>query len=181
MKIFRLALGALALALLAITPLGAPLAAEPPADEIANALIDAGSKPITADSLPADFARLVHFERHEGNGMVLFTDSMPADGHVRNAQAHFSVPNKSAGVIDSGLPLFAVAFELVDEPDFTFEGLASAIARRLGTPTASSNRNGATFRTWLMKAPLGRSFTIAKAQATDNGDPITIVQLVQNK
>jgi len=175
----------LALILFALAPIAgvyaAPATGQPPAtDQIATVLVDAGSKPITADTLPSDFARLAHFVRHEGNGMVLFTDSAPADGHVRNAQAHFSVPNKS-GVLDSGLPLFAVAFELAEEPDFTFDGLAAAIERKLGAPTAHSNRTGAVFRTWLMKAPVGRSFTIAKAQASDNGDPITIVQLVQNQ
>ena len=168
---------AIALALALCAP--ALLARAAATDEIAAALIDAGQKPITADSLPADFARLAHFVRHEANGMVLFTDAGPADGHVRAAQAHFdTAPVRGP---NDKIPLFSVAFELVDQPDFSFDGLASAMEHRLGTPTASSNRSGAVFRTWLMPNPAGRSFTIARAQGSDNGDPITIVQLVQNR
>lgn len=169
-----------ALAVLLSTLLSAGGVRAAATDEIAAALVDAGRKPITADSLPGDFGRLAHFVRHEANGMVLFTDGGPADGHVRNAQAHFDVTSAVRGPNDK-IPLFAVAFELVDEPDFSFDGLAAAMEHRLGTPTASSNRTGAVFRTWLLPSPVGRSFTIARAQASDNGDPITIVQLVQNR
>jgi hypothetical protein len=161
---------------ISVSAMGTAFAAS--TDDIANVLVDAGRKPITADSLPQDFARLAHFVRHEANGMILYTDSAPADGHVRNAQAHFDTIGGVRPPNDK-LPLFSVAFELVDQPDFTFDGLASAIERKLGTPTASSNRNGAVFRTWLLKEPAGRSFTVARAQATDNGDPIIIVQLLQ--
>jgi hypothetical protein len=79
------------------------------------------------------------------------------------------------------MPLFSVAFELASQPDFTFEGLSSALEQRLGTPTTSSNQAGATFRTWLLKQPDGRSFTIARAQGSDNGDPVTIVHLIQKR
>jgi hypothetical protein len=79
------------------------------------------------------------------------------------------------------MPLFSVALELASQPDFTFEGLSSALEQRLGTPTTSSNQPGATFRTWLLKQPDGRSFTIARAQGSDNGDPVTIVHLIQKR
>jgi len=170
MKIFALVLA------LVLSAGGASAAA---VDDIANVIVEAGRKPITVDSLPSDFARLAHFVRHEANGMVLFTDTAPADGHVRNAQAHFDTAT-TRGPGDR-IPLFAVAFELVDEPGFTFDGLASALSHKLGTPTASSNRSGAVFRTWLLTQPAGRSLTVARAQATDNGDPITIIQLLQNR
>jgi hypothetical protein len=151
-----------------------------PTDDVADALVAAGRKPLTADSLPGDFARLSHFKRHDANGMVVFTQDAPADGHVRNAQAQFDTLGASRPATEK-MPLFSIAFELVDQPDFSFDGLAAAMERRLGTPTASSNHIGAVFRTWLLKEPQGRSFTLARAQGSDNGDMITIVQLVQSR
>jgi len=79
------------------------------------------------------------------------------------------------------LVALSVAFELANQSDFTFEGLAAALEQRLGTPTTSSNQIGATFRTWLLKQPDGRSFTIAQAQGSDNGDAVTIVHLIQKR
>ena len=155
------------------------VAAAAPTDDIADVLAEAGRQPITPDTLPTDFARLTKFVRHDGNGMVLFTDGGPTDGYVRHAEARFDI--SKAPVNGPSTPLFSVAFELVDQPDFTFEGLASALEQRLGTPSASSNQAGATFRTWLLKAPEGRSYTVARAAASDNGDPITIVQLLQKR
>ena len=158
----------------------AGLAAAAPTDDIADALVAAGSKPqITADSLPGDFARLTKFTRHEANGMVIFADGGPTDGFVRHAQAEFdtsAIPRTGPNA-----PLFSVALELANQPDFTFEGLSAALEQRLGTPTTSSNQTGATFRTWLLKHPDGRSFTIAQAQGSDNGDPVTIVHLIQKR
>jgi hypothetical protein len=151
-----------------------------PTDDIADALVAAGTKPgITVDSLPADFARLTKFTRHEANGMVIFADGGPTDGFVRHAQARFDTSAAPRG--GPGMPLFSVALELASQPDFTFEGLSSALEQRLGTPTTSSNQAGATFRTWLLKQPDGRSFTIAQAQGSDNGDPVTIVHLIQKR
>jgi hypothetical protein len=150
-----------------------------PTDDIADALVQAGAKPITAESLPDDFARLTKFVRHEANGMVLYTDGGSTDGYIRHAQAHFDVGALPHG--GEAMPLFSVAFELVDQPGFTFDGLAAALEQRLGTPSISSNQIGAIFRTWLLKQPEGRSFTLAQAQASDNGDPITIVQLIQKR
>jgi hypothetical protein len=154
-------------------------AAAAPIDDIADALVSAGTKQITADSLPTDFARLTKFTRHEANGMVIFADGGPTDGYVRHAQAQYdtsAVPRTGPNA-----PLFSVAFELAEQPDFTFEGLSAALEQRLGTPTTSSNQTGATFRTWLLKNPDGRSFTIAQAQGSDNGDPVTIVHLIQKR
>jgi hypothetical protein len=151
-----------------------------PADDIADALVAAGTKPqITADSLPTDFARLTKFTRHEANGMIIFADGGPTDGFVRHAQAQYDTSAIPRG--GPNMPLFSVAFELASQPDFTFEGLSSALEQRLGTPTTSSNQAGATFRTWLLKQPDGRSFTIARAQGSDNGDPVTIVHLIQKR
>jgi len=150
-----------------------------PTDDIADALVAAGAKPITADSLPNDFARLAKFTRHEANGMIIFADGGPTDGFVRHAQAQYDTSAVPRG--GPNMPLFSVAFELASQPDFTFEGLSSALEQRLGTPTTSSNQVGATFRTWLLKQPDGRSFTIARAQGSDNGDPVTIVHLIQKR
>ena len=151
-----------------------------PTDDIADALVAAGTKPqITVDSLPADFARLTKFTRHEANGMVIFADGGPTDGFVRHAQARYATSAVPHG--GPNAPLFSVALELASQPDFTFEGLSSALEQRLGTPTTSSNQAGATFRTWLLKHPDGRSFTIAQAQGSDNGDPVTIVHLIQKR
>jgi hypothetical protein len=155
----------------------AGLASAAPTDDIADALVQGGTKTITADSLPSDFARLTKFVRHDGNGMVLFSDGGMTDGYVRHAQARFDI--SSGPRAGAKMPLFSVAFELVNQENFTFEGLAAALAQRLGTPSASSNQTGAVFRTWLLKEPEGRSFTVATSQASDNGDPITIVQLIQ--
>jgi hypothetical protein len=157
---------------------GTALAA--PADDVAAALADAGRKALTADSLPTDFARLSHFKRTDTNGMVLFTQETPADGHVRNAQAQFDMMGASRPATDK-MPLFSVAFEFVDQPDFSFDALAAALEHKLGTPTASSNQAGAVFRTWLLAEPHGRSVTLARAQGSDNGETVTIFQLVQNR
>lgn len=151
-----------------------------PTSDIADALTDASRKPITAETLPKDFARLTHFVRHDANGMVLYTDGGPADGYVRHAQAHFDLTPTVRKDADK-VPLFAVAFEFVDQPDFSYEGLAAALEQRLGTPTAHSNQTGAIFRTWLLKQPEGRTVTLARAQGSDNGDTITIFQLIQNR
>jgi hypothetical protein len=148
-----------------------------PADDLADALVQGGTKAITADSLPQDFARLTKFVRHDGNGMILFSDGGMTDGYVRHAQARFDT--KTGPQTGAKMPLFSVAFELVNQDDLSFEGLAAALAQRLGTPSATSNQAGAVFRTWLLKQPEGRSLTIATSQASDNGDPITIVQLIQ--
>src|ERR1700722_5290820 len=151
-----------------------------PTDDIADALVAAGTKPrITADSLPADFARLTKFPPHEANGMVIFADGGPTDGFVRHAQAQYDTSAIPRG--GPNMTLFSVAFELARKPDFTFEGLSSALEERLGKPTTSSNQAGATFRTWLLKQPDGRSVTIAQAQGSDNGDPVTIVHLIQKR
>jgi hypothetical protein len=158
----------------------AGLTAAAPTDDVADALVSAGSKPqITADSLPDDFARLTKFTRHEANGMVIFADGGPTDGYVRHAQAEYDTSAVPRG--GPNAPLFSIAFELANQPDFTFEGLAAALEQRLGTPTTSSNQVGATFRTWLLKNPDGRSVTIAQAQGSDNGDPVTIVHLIQKR
>jgi hypothetical protein len=161
--------------------LGVSAAHASPTDDVADALVLAGKKPdITPDSLPNEFARLTRFVRHEGNGMVLFSDGGSTDGYVRHAQARFDTSRAPRAGTDK-IPVFSVAFELVDQSDFSFEGLASALEQRLGTPSVSSNQTGGTFRTWLLKNPDGRSFTVARAQASDNGDPITVVQVMQNR
>ena len=148
-----------------------------PTDDIADALVRGGTKAITADSLPQDFARLTKFVRHDGNGMILFSDGGMTDGYVRHAQARFDTKaGPQAGAV---MPMFSVAFELVNQENFTFEGLAAALSQRLGTPSASSDQVGAVFRTWLLKQPEGRSITLATSQASDNGDPISIVQMIQ--
>jgi hypothetical protein len=167
---------AIALALLIFAP---PAANAAPTDDVANAVSAAVEKSdITPDSLPADFARLTRFVRHEASGMVLFTDGGATDGYVRHAQAQFA---KTAGApANQGkAPLFSVALEFVDQPDFSFEGLSAALEKRLGPPTTRSDQSGATFRTWLLKQPEGRTMTVARAQASDNGDPITIVYIIQ--
>jgi hypothetical protein len=167
--------------LLAFSGLGIPLAQAAATDDVADALVLAGKKAdLTPDSLPNDFARLTRFVRHEGNGMVLFSDGGSTDGYVRHAQARFDTSRAPRAGADK-IPQFSVAFELVDQPDFSFEGLSSALEQRLGTPSVSSNQTGSTFRTWLLKDPDGRSFTVARAQASDNGDPITVVQVMQNR
>jgi hypothetical protein len=149
-----------------------------PADDIADALVTAATKPgITAESLPNDFARLSRFVRHDAGGMAIFSDGGPTDGYVRHAQARFDL-----SAMPHGQPLlFTVAFELTSQPDFTFEGLSSALEGRLGTPTSSSDQIGNTFRSWQLKQVAGRNLTIAKAQASDNGDPVTIVSLTQKR
>ncbi|HLG86327.1 MAG TPA: hypothetical protein VKZ79_03930 [Alphaproteobacteria bacterium] len=151
-----------------------------PVDEVAAVLADAGRKPLTVESLPVTFARLVHFKRSDANGMVLFTEEAPADGHVRQAQAQFDTVGAARPAAEK-MPVFSVALELVDQPDFSFNGLAAAMEHQLGTPTASSNQAGATFRTWLLKDPQGRSITLARAPGSDNGDTAIIYQLVQNR
>lgn len=151
-----------------------------PVDEVAAVLADAGHKPMTVDSFPTTFARLAHFKRSDANGMVLFTQEAPADGHIRNAQAQFDTMGTARPTIEK-MPIFSVAFELVDQPDFSFNGLAAAMEHQLGTPTASSNQPGATFRTWLLKDPQGRSITLARAPGSDNGEMAIIYQLLQNR
>ena len=79
------------------------------------------------------------------------------------------------------MPLFSVALELVDQPDFSFNGLAAAMEHQLGTPTTTSNQSGATIRMWLLKDPQGRSITLARAPGSDNGEMVTIYQLIQNR
>jgi hypothetical protein len=154
--------------------------ASAPVDDIADVLVAAGSKAnITAESLPTDFARLTKFTRHEANGMLIFSDGGPTDGYVRHAQAAYDTSAMPRG--GANMPLFSVAFELASQPDFTFEGLSAALSQRLGTPTTSSNQSGATFRTWLLKQPDGRSFTVAQAQGSDNGDPVIVVHLIQKR
>jgi len=161
--------------------IAAPACLAAPADNIADTLVAAARKQtITPDSLPDDFAHMTRFVRHNGGPMVLFTDGGMTDGYVRHAQAHFATAPaaRDPGRID---PLFTVAFEMVQQPDFTFESLAAALEQRLGTPDGSSNQPGAAFRNWHLKQPAGRTLTVAKAQASDNGDPITIVQLTQDR
>ncbi len=151
-----------------------------PADDIADALVTAGNKAqITADSLPNDFARLSRFVRHDAGGMAIFSDGGPTDGYVRHAQARFDLAAMPRG--GANAPLFTVAFDLANEPDFTFEGLAAALEARLGTPISSANQIGNSFRMWRLKQVDGRTLTIAKSQASDNGDPVTIVDLTQKR
>jgi len=151
-----------------------------PTDDIADVLVTAGNKAqITAESLPNDFARLSRFVRHDAGGMAIFADGGPTDGYVRHAQARFdlsAMPRSGANAT-----LFTVAFELTSQSDFTFEGLAAALAARLGTPTSSANQIGNIFRIWRLKDVSGRTLTIAKSQASDNGDPVTIVSLTQQR
>ncbi len=164
----------------ALAILCAPAAPGAPVDDIADALTQASANPITADSLPANFARLAHFVRHEANNAILYTDGGPSDGYVRYAQAHFNLTPLAAKDA-SQFPLFDVEFELTDQPDFTFEGLAAALERRLGTPSTSSDQPEAVFRTWLLKQPAGRTITLARANGSDNGDPAIVFQLIQNR
>ena len=167
-------LAALFLAALSLT--GAAQAA--PVDGIADALVAAANKPeITAESLPNDFARMSRFVRRDAGGMAIFSDGGPTDGYVRHAQARVAL---SAQGDTTGL-IFMVAFELAIEPDFSFEGLSSALEGRLGTPSSSSNQAGNAFRSWRLKQIDGRTLTIAKSQASDNGDPVTVVSLTQKK
>jgi hypothetical protein len=156
----------------------ASIAAAAPADQMADALVAAASKDeITADSLPNDFARLSRFVRHDAGGMAIFSDGGPTDGYVRHAQARYAL----SGHGDATGLRFMVAFELASEADFTFDGLAAALEARLGTPTSSSDQAGNSFRSWQMKQMDGRTLTVAKAQASDNGDPVTIVSLTQKQ
>lgn len=151
-----------------------------PADDIADALVTAANKQqVTADSLPNDFARLSRFVRHDAGGMAIFSDGGPTDGFVRHAQARFDLSAMPRG--GAGGLLFSVAFELASQPDFTFEGLSAALEARLGTPTSSSNQIGNSYRNWQLKQIEGRSLTIAKSQASDNGDPVTVVSLLQKR
>jgi hypothetical protein len=170
-----IAAASLALAMMCALP-----AAAAPTDDIADALVAAARKPITADSLPADFARLTKFVRHDANGLILYTDGGPTDGYVRHAQAHFDpTPTIRKGV--DMTPQFDVVIDLADQPGFTYEGLAAALEQRLGTPTAHSNQPGAIFRAWLLKDPAGRSVTLAHAQGSDGPDMTSIFQLIQNR
>ena len=130
--------------------------------------------------MPDDFARLARFVRHDANGMVLYTDGGSTDGYVRHAQAHFDLTPLARKGVDK-IPLFAVTFELAEQPDFTFEALAAALERQLGTPSLSSNHGASTFRTWLLKQPPGRTFTVARGQASDNAESVIIVELIQNR
>ena len=148
-------------------------------DDLADLVIESARKPITVDSLADDFAHLAKFVRHDSPNQVVFSDGGLADGHVRHAQARFDLTPTSGAT--ANMPLFVVALELVEQPDFTFDGFAAALERRLGTPDQSSAVEGATFRNWRLKQLQGRSLTIARAQASDNSDRITIVQLVQNR
>jgi hypothetical protein len=158
----------------------APWALGAPTNDIADALAEASVKPITSDSLPSDFSRLTRFVRHDANGLVLYTDGGPTDGYVRHAQAHFDLTPSVRKDADK-IPLFSVEFELADQPDFTYEGVAAALEQRLGTPSAHSDQPGAVFRTWLLKKPEGRTITLARADGSDNGDPTIVFQLIQNR
>ncbi|HTJ62383.1 MAG TPA: hypothetical protein VL899_01120 [Alphaproteobacteria bacterium] len=150
-------------------------------DTIADVIVAAANKPdITPDSLPNDFARLARFVRHDGKGMVLFSDGGSTDGYVRHAQAHFDTTAPSV-MAATKTPLFTIAFELVDQQDFTFSGFSAALAARLGTPSDSSDQAGATFRMWTLKQPNGRIVRVDRGQASDNGDSVTIVQIMQNR
>jgi len=149
-----------------------------PVDGIADALVAAANKAeITANSLPDDFARLSRFVRRDTGGMAIFSDGGPTDGYVRHAQARVALAPQG----DTTGLVFMVAFELTSQPDFTFEGLSSALEGRLGTPSSSSNQAGNAFRSWQLKQVNGRTLTVAKSQASDNGDPVTIVSLTQKK
>jgi hypothetical protein len=168
---------ALAFAILLGLPASARAAAT---DDMARELAERVARPITADSLPADFAPIARFVRREMGGQVMFSDGGIADGHVRHAQASFDLRAPAPGAA-AKTPAFFIALELVDEPDFTFDGIAAALERRLGPPDESSGRAGALFRTWHLKALPGRTVTIAPSQASDNGDAVTIVQIVQDR
>lgn len=150
------------------------------ADDIARIVSDLAQKSITPDTLTAGFAPLVQFVRRDTKDMLLFTDGKLVDGHVRHAQAQFDgkVGSRTTG---DRTPVFSIALELGDEPDFTFDGLAAGFSRRLGTPGATSNRAGATYRVWYLKQPKGRTLTVARGQASDNGEPVTIIQLLQER
>ncbi|HEX4506573.1 MAG TPA: hypothetical protein VH722_12645 [Alphaproteobacteria bacterium] len=168
-------LAALSLAV-ALLLTGGTMAA--PVDGIADALVNAANKPeITATSLPDDFARMSRFVRRDTGGMAIFSDGGPTDGYVRHAQARVALSSQG----DTTGLVFMVAFELAVQPDFTFEGLSAALEGRLGTPTSSANQIGNVFRTWRLKQVDGRTLTIAKSQASDNGDPVTVVSLTQKK
>jgi hypothetical protein len=177
MKLFA----ALAIGLFVIGFGAPPAQAADATQAIADVLVASAKKPeITPESLPADFARLTRFVRHDGKGMVLFSDGGSTDGYVRHAQAHFdTAPAAVSGA--NKMPLFIIAFELVDQPDFSFSALSAALETRLGTPGDSSDQGGATFRTWMLKQPNGRMLRIDRGQASDNGDPVTIVQIMQNR
>jgi hypothetical protein len=150
-------------------------------DTIADAVVAAANKPeITPESLPGDFARLARFVRHDSNGMVLFSDGGSTDGYVRHAQAHFDTTTPSV-MTGTKTPLFMIAFELVDQEDFTFSGFSAALAARLGTPSDSSDQAGATFRMWMLKQPNGRMVRVDRGHASDNGDSVTVVQIMQNR
>lgn len=170
----------IAAASFALAVLCAQQAPAAPTDDIADALVDAAKKPITADSLPAAFARLTRFIRHEANGLILYTDGGPADGYVRHAQAHFDPSPTIRKGVDM-TPQFDVVIDLADQPGFTYQDMAAALEQRLGTPTTSSDQPGAVFRAWLLKEPAGRSVTLARAQGSDSPDMTTIFQLIQNR
>jgi hypothetical protein len=76
---------------------------------------------------------------------------------------------------------FSIAIEFTDQPDFSYATLAAALEQRLGTPNMSSSEIGAVFRTWLLTNPAGRSLQLAKAQGSDNGDPVSVVYIIQNR
>jgi hypothetical protein len=171
----RFASLALAVALI-LSPAG--FAASAP-DDLADLVIESARKPITVDSLANDFAHLAKFVRHDAPNQVVFSDGGLADGHVRHAQARFDLAPTSGAT--ANMPLFVVALELVEQPDFTFEGFAAALERRLGTPDQSSALAGATFRNWRLKQFPGRILAVARSQASDNSDSITIVQLIQER
>jgi hypothetical protein len=150
------------------------------ADDFAATLADRSAAALTADTLTTSFAPLARFARRDVAGKAIFSDDGIADGHVRHAQASFDLRPPAPNATGKS-PLFFIALQLTDEPDFTFEGLASGLEHRLGAPDESSGREGAVFRTWHLKAVPGRTLTVAQSQASDNGDPITVVQIVQDR
>jgi len=151
-----------------------------PADDIADAVIQAGIKPISPESLADDFAPLTKFIRHDASGMVLFSDGGGTNGYVRHAQAHFDTAPAATDPAGKH-PAFSIAFELADQPEFSFADLAGALEQRLGKPDRRTDVIGAVSRAWALKQQPGRTLTIARAEASDNGDPVTIVQLVQER
>jgi len=73
-----------------------------------------------------------------------------------------------------------IAIELVDQPDFT-RAMSSPCPSAWAPPADSSNQAGATFRTWALPEPKGRVLRIDRGQASDNGDPVIVAQVMQNR
>jgi len=148
-------------------------------DDIADVLVTAAKKAeITPDSLPADFARLTRFVRHDSNGMVLFSDGGSTDGYVRHAKrSSRSPPARSPIRQDAALH---DCHRAGGPAGLTFEAMSSALSQRWAHRPTAPTRPARPSAPGRCPNPRARPQN-RPGQASDNGDPVIVAQVMQNR